>query len=264
MVIPLMLIWIITLYSNGTSVVNLNTTLAGEFVTLQLPVQPQSYVMVLVNGSTTAYMINGTSIIIPVLGTANVSVKYVPKVFIKNNFVGINVSNSTVEIIVPSNILIANMTLSIINMNMTNNELVITARGPGEFLYTIMPTPISTPPKHAPIITTHSYNYGIIIAIIIAIIAISSIFYVLMRKREGERGEAISTTALNLNEYEKAILNYLRSRGGSAFEVDISKDLGIPRTTVWRSVRRLESIGLVRITKVEGKNMVMLIKDSQY
>ncbi len=187
---PLMLIWIITLYSNGTSVVNLNTTLVGEFVTLQLPVQPQSYVMVLVNGSATAYMINGTSIIIPVLGTANVSVEYVPKVFVKNNFVGINVSNSTVEIIVPSNILIANMTLSIINMNMTNNELIITARGgPGEFLYTIMPTPISTPPKHAPIVTTHLYNYGIIIAIIIAIIAISSIFYALMRKREGgERG----------------------------------------------------------------------------
>ncbi|WP_243675772.1 helix-turn-helix domain-containing protein [Vulcanisaeta distributa] len=75
----------------------------------------------------------------------------------------------------------------------------------------------------------------------------------------------MSTAALNLNEYEKAILNYLRSRGGgSAFEIDISKDLGIPRTTVWRSVRRLEGLGLVKITKVEGKNMVMLIKDSQY
>ncbi len=70
--------------------------------------------------------------------------------------------------------------------------------------------------------------------------------------------------ALNLNDYELSILKYLRSRGGgSAFEVDISRDLGIPRTTVWRSVRRLEGLGLVRITRVEGKNMVILIRDLQ-
>ncbi|WP_243677826.1 hypothetical protein [Vulcanisaeta distributa] len=37
----------------------------------------------------------------------------------------------------------------------------------------------------------------------------------------------------------------------------------MPRTTVWRSVRRLEDLGLVRITKVEGKNMVTLIRDLQ-
>ncbi len=175
---PLMLIWIITLYNNGTSTVSLNTTLTGEFVTLQLPVQPQSYIEVLVNGSVTAYMINGTSIIIPVLGTANVSIVYVPRVFVENNFVGINVGNSTVEIVIPSNILIANITLSLISMSMVNNELIITARGPGEFLYTIMPTPTT---KHAVIATSHVVNFGVLTVIIITIIIIVAFTsYVLM------------------------------------------------------------------------------------
>ncbi|WP_243677827.1 transcriptional regulator [Vulcanisaeta distributa] len=222
-VTPLMLIWIITLYSNGTSTVSLNTTLTGEFVTLQLPVQPQSYVEVLVNGSITAYMINGTSIIIPVLGTANVSIVYVPKVFVKNNFVGMSVGNSTVEIVIPSNILIANITLSLISMSMVDNELIITARGPGEFLYTIMPMPAT---KHMMTVTTHAVNFEVITAIIIAIIIIASASYVLVmgRRRITKKGPT-PQMALNLNDYELSILEYLKSRGGgSAFEIDISRD----------------------------------------
>ncbi|WP_243671599.1 helix-turn-helix transcriptional regulator [Vulcanisaeta sp. JCM 16161] len=257
-----MLIWIITLYSNGTSTVSLNTTLTGEFVTLQLPVQPQSYIMVLVNGSATAYMINGTSIIIPVLGTANVSIMYVPRVFVENNFVGINVGNSTVEIIIPNDILIANITLSLISMSMVNNELIITARGPGEFLYTIMPTSTA---KHAPITVPRIINYEYLAMIIVIIIVIMAfaLYTLIARRGKSPKEESTPQTSLNLNDYELSILRYLRSRGGSAFEIDISRDLGIPRTTVWRSIRRLEGLGLVRITKVEGKNMVTLIRDLQ-
>ena len=265
-VTPLMLIWIITLYNNGTSTISLNTTLTGEFVTLQLPVQPQSYVLVLVNGTPTAYMINGTSIVVPVLGTANVSVMYVPRVFVEDSFIGMNVGNATVELVIPSNILIDNITLSLINISMVNRTLIIEARGPGEFLYTVMPT---TSSKHVTYITTTLTRIPILemMVIIIVVIIIVALTLYALRIRQGQRrNERYESTgaflsALSLNDYEVAIIRYLRSRGGSAFEVDISRDLGIPRTTVWRSVRRLEGLGIVRITKVEGKNMVTLIKD---
>ncbi len=261
-IIPLLLTWIITLYSNGTSTVNLNTTLTGEFITLQLPVQPQSYMMVLVNGSVTAYMINGTSIVIPVLGTANVTITYVPKIFVENNFIGMDVSNTTVEIIIPNNILIANITLSLMGMKMINNELVIMAKGPGEFLYTVMPISTTQSSTSRASAHMHYYEFLTIIMIIAIIVIVAPISYALIMRR-GRRTEETSTsiTALNLSDYEMSILKYLGSKGGSAFEIDISRDLGIPRTTVWRSVRRLENLGLVRITKVEGKNMVTLVRN---
>ncbi len=257
---PLMLIWVVTLYSNGTSIVSLNTTLTGGFVTLQLPIQPQSYVLVLVNGSATAYMLNGTSIVIPVLGTANVSITYVPRVFVEGNFIGMSVGNATVEIVIPSNILIDNITLSLINMSMVNNELVITARGPGEFLYALMPTPVT---KHATTTITHLPILEVITVILIAAaVIIAFTLHALAARRRGRAGgNAAPTAVLNLSDYEAAIIRYLKSRGGSAFEIEISRDLGIPRTTVWRSVRRLEGLGLVRITKVDGKNVVILIRD---
>jgi uncharacterized membrane protein len=34
--------------------------------------------------------------------------------------------------------------------------------------------------------------------------------------------------------------------------------LGIPRTTVWRIVRRLEDLGIVEVRKVGGKNLVII------
>lgn len=40
--------------------------------------------------------------------------------------------------------------------------------------------------------------------------------------------------------------------------MDIAKVLGLPRTTVWKAVRRLESSGYVEVIKVGGKNFVRL------
>ncbi|WP_243679661.1 hypothetical protein [Vulcanisaeta souniana] len=131
MIIPLLL-WVITLYGNGTATVGLNTTITGgQSITLALPVQPQSYIMVTVNGSPWYYILNGSLITVPIFGTANVSITYVPHALMENNFIGINVGNSTVEITIPSDVLIANITLSLINMTMSNNELIIIAKGPG-------------------------------------------------------------------------------------------------------------------------------------
>lgn len=256
MIIPLLL-WVITLYGNGTATVGLNTTITGgQSITLALPVQPQSYIMVTVNGSPWYYILNGSLITVPIFGTANVSITYVPHALMENNFIGINVGNSTVEITIPSDVLIANITLSLINMTMSNNELIIIAKGPGgEFLYTVMPTSTS----HGGVTTIQRkmqitpYNEALIITIIIIMVVIVAFaMYILIIKRRTTSTKPLTTASVgfNLNEYEVSILRYLESRGGgSAFEIDISRDLGIPRTTVWRSVRRLEGLawlGLVR------------------
>ncbi|MEM4650816.1 MAG: MarR family transcriptional regulator [Pyrobaculum sp.] len=59
----------------------------------------------------------------------------------------------------------------------------------------------------------------------------------------------------DLGEVDAKILEYVRRRGG-AYEAEIAKELDIPRTTVFRAVRRLEAQGLVRLVKREGRNWV--------
>jgi len=58
-----------------------------------------------------------------------------------------------------------------------------------------------------------------------------------------------------LSEVDERILAYLGERGG-AYESEIARDLGIPRTTVFRAVRRLEEAGLVAVEKRGGRNFV--------
>lgn len=60
---------------------------------------------------------------------------------------------------------------------------------------------------------------------------------------------------VELGEVDAKILEYVRRRGG-AYEAEVARELGIPRTTVFRAVRRLEERGLVRVEKREGRNWV--------
>jgi uncharacterized membrane protein len=194
---------------------------------------------------------------IPVFGTANVSVLYVPRVFVTEGFVGMYfVNNDTVEIIIPSNALIYNITLTIINMTMVNKTMILHAMGPGELYYIVLTTTKPpTPPPPPPTKPSSSFFMWVLALIIAVVVVIASVFIVVRGRRGGQAG---GLTVRELNEYERSILSYLESRGGSAFEIDISRDLGMPRTTVWRSVRRLEEYGFVYIRKVEGRNLIVL------
>ncbi|ACB39154.1 helix-turn-helix transcriptional regulator [Pyrobaculum neutrophilum] len=58
-----------------------------------------------------------------------------------------------------------------------------------------------------------------------------------------------------LGDVDRRILEYVRQSGG-AYEADIARDLGIPRTTVFRAVRRLAERGLVSLEKRDGRNWV--------
>jgi uncharacterized membrane protein len=60
---------------------------------------------------------------------------------------------------------------------------------------------------------------------------------------------------VKLGEVDAKILDYVKRRGG-AYEADVARELGRPRTTVFRAVRRLEERGLVRVEKRDGRNWV--------
>ncbi|MCG2864084.1 MAG: winged helix-turn-helix transcriptional regulator [Vulcanisaeta sp.] len=255
MLIPL-LVWVLTIFNNGTPVISMSTTLTGGFANLTLPATPQSYVLLYVNDTPMPYILNNTYIIIPVFGTANVTITYIPRVYIINGFIGINITtNDVVKVIVPSDALIYNITLSIMNMSMVNKELVLLTRGPGTILYTVMTKPATSAVMGKPSPLGPYQGLFLAMVIILITVVVSSIMVLVLRRRGGRGGLGIT---YGLSDHELSIIRYIESRGGSAFEGDISRDLGIPRTTVWRIVRRLEDLGIVEVRKVGGKNLVII------
>ena len=83
---------------------------------------------------------------------------------------------------------------------------------------------------------------------VVAVIVTSAAVYVWRRRWKRPQ----------LTEEEKAILSFLKSRGGWAYQSEIREFLGLPTTTVWRRVKRLEELGLVSIEKTPRGNKVKI------
>lgn len=63
-----------------------------------------------------------------------------------------------------------------------------------------------------------------------------------------------------LDEDEKNVLKVIWVKGGGAFESDIREALDLPKTTVWRIIKKLEENGLVKVEKIRGENYVKLAR----
>lgn len=57
---------------------------------------------------------------------------------------------------------------------------------------------------------------------------------------------------------EKELLDFLAEKRGTAFESEVRKKFVLPRTSLWRLVKRLEREELLEVIKIGGQNMIRL------
>ncbi|RLI29372.1 MAG: hypothetical protein DRO46_02745 [Candidatus Hecatellales archaeon] len=62
----------------------------------------------------------------------------------------------------------------------------------------------------------------------------------------------------HLRPDDRELLGFLVESGGQAFEAEIRSHFRLPKTTVWRMIKRLEREGLVEVSKVGGQNLVKI------
>jgi len=61
-----------------------------------------------------------------------------------------------------------------------------------------------------------------------------------------------------LRQEDKDTINYIAEKGGEAFESEIRDKFQLPKTTVWRLVKRLQREDLVEIKKAGGQNLIRI------
>lgn len=88
--------------------------------------------------------------------------------------------------------------------------------------------------------------------IAVAVALIATVALLTVRKRRGVPRLA------ELSEEEVAVLEALRRMGGGAFQSELHKALGMPATSLWRRVKKLERLGRVVVEKRAGRNYVKL------
>lgn len=70
----------------------------------------------------------------------------------------------------------------------------------------------------------------------------------------------LEETSQQMREDDKQLVAFLEQNGGQAFEKELRKKFLLPRTTMWRAVKRLERQGVIMIEKKDFQNLVKLRK----
>ncbi len=123
----------------------------------------------------------------------------------------------------------------------------------------ITPTrPVQTTTGTAEITSPAYVNAYLIYAIAATIAAIAAGLLALRIRRR--------RLSVGLREHERLrdidykILEIIRMHGNSIMQSELQRALCIPKTTLWRAIRRLERYNYVRIEKVDGMNKIVLIR----
>jgi uncharacterized membrane protein len=83
----------------------------------------------------------------------------------------------------------------------------------------------------------------------------------LLFRRRGYNVEKIFKMHPRLNQEEKDVILFLAENDGKVFESQIRERFpGIPRTSLWRLVKRLEKLEIIKVKKVGLENQVELRK----
>ena len=72
--------------------------------------------------------------------------------------------------------------------------------------------------------------------------------------------ETIFRLKPELRQEDKDMIAFISEKGGRVFESELRKKFLLPRTTMWRAVKRLEREGIVEIEKVDQQNLIKLQK----
>jgi uncharacterized membrane protein len=99
--------------------------------------------------------------------------------------------------------------------------------------------------------------------LVVAAVAASAIILVIhfLFRRRGCNVEKIFKMHPQLNQEEKDVIQFLAENEGKAFESQIRERFpDIPRTSLWRLVKRLEKLEIIKVKKIGLENQVKLKK----
>lgn len=240
----------VTVFTNGyagitetatvTAFVPCNITLIGA---------PEALTVTYSNGSPALYSVSGSNLtVIPdINGTVSVNY-YTYSIVGKNNvswFVKLDTPYET-RLILPPNASLVFMSSIPSTVGQVDSSIYLTL-GPGNWTVSY----IFSPPSRVTVSSSPTYNLWEISAAAVAAVAIVA-GYLVYRRRKPKMNEG------QMRELDDQIVQFLKSRGGSAKESEIRQKLVLPKTTAWRAIKRLEREGRVKVMKTDRENIVTL------
>ncbi|MGC8557669.1 MAG: helix-turn-helix transcriptional regulator [Nitrososphaeria archaeon] len=241
----------VTVFTNGYAGITENASVTA-FVPYNITLigTPEALTVTYSNGSPALYSISDSNLtIIPdINGTVSVNY-YTYSIVGKNNvswFVKLDTPYET-KLILPPNASLVYMSSIPTSVGQADSSIYLML-GPGNWTVSY----VLSPPSRVTVSTKPTYNLWEISAAIVAAVGVVT-GYLIYRRRRQKMNEG------QMRELDDQIVQFLKSRGGSAKESEIRQKLVIPKTTAWRAIKRLEREGKVKVMKTDRENIVALV-----
>ena len=212
------------------------------------------------------YQLNGKNLVIYSLGATKVDVEYdVNTLTCKENEVWTLLLETPYSLTVsfPVNSSIVYLSATPTAINTTSNQLSLSV-GSGQweisYILQLVAGDDSLNPTAFPQGTTMiPLEYLIAIAATLLIVIVILVLLV-KRKRKPNIKKALNSNP-HLMKEDKAVLEFLAERDGTAFEAEMRERFPeMPRTSLWRLIKRLEKLEIVEVKKIGLENQVILKK----
>ena len=237
----------IVIDEDGVAKVSLNASIYKGLNRVYLPVTPvPETIDVRLDGRSIAAIYFNESIVVPSDSNGTAYISYIANVTVVGGKIILDIGKARVSLKVMNNIVLLTLPKNVTEAYTEDGNLILTFTGPAKITYTVGEAEAAGGGGGGPPIVTW-YPWWIVIIIVAIAIAIGIIF----TKRRTYEG---------IDETDRMILKFLERRGGRALQSEIMDELKIPKTTLWRHVKRLEKGGYVEVVKVGRVNIVKLKK----
>ncbi|MEM2214865.1 MAG: winged helix-turn-helix transcriptional regulator [Candidatus Nezhaarchaeales archaeon] len=249
---------VITIGSDGIVYVEINGTVEVGVNSFECPVEPISATIeVLMDSEVAPAIYYNNSILVVSNDNRSARITYIANVTFENGRASFYYNSMReATLIVPPNILLLPENLTIMDAYLRDNRLFLRFKGPStiSFVVTEEADGQTLKPPSAPPTIIPAPLIGVEVALYVAIAVAAVVAIVAMKKKRGSR------LATYLDEVDKAIIERLRKHGGEALQGLLYRELGLPKATVWRHVKKLEKMGYVSIERIGRDNKVRLLK----
>ncbi|MCW4044997.1 MAG: hypothetical protein NWE94_05705 [Candidatus Bathyarchaeota archaeon] len=259
----------LTLYRDGLAHCKQQLTLEPWTAEITLPLlseSPQNLLLLDENNTAVDYNLVASNLTAYVLGARSLLIEYdTMALTTKEAEVWSLITNCsyTLTVNLPLNSTVIYLSGSPLSIETKDNTITMTlSPGIWEISYVLpLLTPDdfpyqkddSNPPTGFPIV------YVAAAAIIASAATITA--FLLYRKRKGPSLNKILKNNPQLGKEDQEVIRYIKEKGGKAFEAELREQFpDMPRTSLWRLVRRLERLEIVEVKKVGLENQVELKK----
>ena len=254
----------VKVYRDGLAHIMQTLTVDEILLEINLPLlslSSENFIVLDENKLAVDYQLNNANLTVFTLGASKISVEYDTATLTNKNadvWTLIMETPHNLTVVLPLNSTVVYLNQVPTAIDTTGSELSLSLN-PGRWEISYVVPLLQEIPNEDGSLGGIPTEY-LIVAVLGAVVAVVIVMLVFLRKRR-INVKKIQSQNPTLMKEDIAVIEFLAEKEGKAFEAEIRQRFpDMPRTSLWRLIRRLEGLEIVEVKKIGLENQVQLKK----